>query len=353
MSKHLKACIIVVVNLLALHANESLASDAVKVRDSVNKVRGSVNKVVETLVDKLLDQVLKIPRSHFHRTDMTLEKAGHFAICPMTTSVERRMERSVAPLGRSENFLGWSATCQCVMTETRKDRAAGTEPLGRRTFTALGAFASAFIWKGVPACWAANEDVMLASSPQQKGETFVEVKERLRLARSQLGRVERLANEGEFVAAQKQLQSEALKSLREDVTLAGFLLKNERPDFDRFEAAEVFGSLQVTDFALRGAGIRKNSLENKIGLPDSMTRPDDVFFNLKRLQDGIDNVVQALECRCPRDSKFTERLNQTFSEQVQAARSNYVRKTRADDDMRQNIENGQNTVRRRIAAFPD
>jgi len=138
-----------------------------------------------------------------------------------------------------------------------------------------------------------------------------------------------------------------------DVAAAGFFLKSERPDFNLFEAAAVLDPLQVTDFALRQAGVRKNSLQNRIGLPASLTRPDDVLFNLNRLQDGVDNVLQALECRCPRSTNFAENINRTFFGQVQVSRLRYeseksLRKMQNDSDIENLLRSGEITTRRAI-----
>lgn len=128
--------------------------------------------------------------------------------------------------------------------------------------------------------------------------TLPKLGKRLRLARGQLGGVLTLAKAGEFTKARDELQSGALRYLREDAIAVGALLRSERPSFELWASAEVIGPLNVVDFALKRERARIDGLR-KTGQPASLQRPDDVLFNLKALQDGLDKGLDAIECPRP------------------------------------------------------
>jgi hypothetical protein len=149
---------------------------------------------------------------------------------------------------------------------------------------------------------AADKDLMLASKAQELTRMgLLDVPRRLQRARKQIGHVKMLVEDRKFRRAQEEIQVIESDELRADVAVAGSLLRSERPDFKVFDLAAVIDPLDGAEFALNRAERRANNLQSQTGLTTSMTRADDVLFNLNQIQDGIDNILEALKCQCPRD----------------------------------------------------
>lgn len=153
-------------------------------------------------------------------------------------------------------------------------------------------------------CWAASEPFEKGTAPIMSLADASIISQRLEDTLEQIGNVKTLVEAGEFSRAQELIKIVEFANLRNDVSKAGSLLRSMRPDFEifrnpAFELA-VVDPLDLTEFALNRAEARMHTMQ-KVGLPPEYTRPDDVLFNLNRLQDGIGVVVEALKCQCSRD----------------------------------------------------
>lgn len=308
----------IIVILLRAFVVHALANDLDgPVGNASNNLHGSLSKMHEKFVNKLISRGLQA--SQHCCADLDGVTFGKHGLVPSVRSIahqgqaaksvprlQLQLRASAAAnehssireveIGRATSQRGtlasWSQSPKGLgpQAQAAVRFMSGARQLGRRAIVAG-------LMGGVPGmsvrpCWAASADPMQALTEEEGTVSYLS--RHLENIRVQIGNIKTLVRTGEFRRAQDLLQIIEFGNLRKDVAEAETLTLL-KPGSKLFDVAEVIEPLGFAKFALSRAQTRMDSLQNQLGLPASMASPDDVLFDLDRLQNGIGNVEEALK----------------------------------------------------------
>lgn len=294
----------VIVIVLRAFVVQALADDLDSVGTANDALHDSLRKMTNKFVNNSISRLFKA--SQHCCTDLdgtTLGKHGQghgmAPVLPKALSVPyiahqgpvaQSMLRLPLELRASLPASERSSSREVEIPAVTIGRATVAGQLGRRAMVA-GLMGGVLGTSACP-CWAAREDFMQMLTEEEG--TVPYLSSHLENIREQIGNIKTLVQTGDFGGAQDLLKLIEFGNLRKDVAVAQTLTL-VKPGSKIFDVAEVIEPLDLAEFALSRAKTRMDSLQNNLGLPSSMTRPDDVLFNLDRLQNGIVNVEQALK----------------------------------------------------------